>query len=165
MGDYFKPWRRKSGVVTLVMACVLSVAWARSRSVNDVLWIQSGNYREFSLLSGEGTLTVTYGWPVEVAEFLKSHSDYGWTTSEKGTASGHRFRWWAPIGSYKGGRYVQTAPIWVPNHSAEQPLLHVWFEYWLFAIPLTLLSAYLLLSKPRKSTQMKITEPISETAA
>ena len=32
--------------------------------------------------------------------------------------------------------------------------------YWWFVLPLTLLSAYLLLSKPRKSHQKKIVEPI-----
>ncbi len=33
--------------------------------------------------------------------------------------------------------------------------------YWSIVIPLTLLSAYLLLSKPHKSTPKKITEPIA----
>ena len=32
--------------------------------------------------------------------------------------------------------------------------------YWFFITPLTLISAFLLLTKPRKSTQKKITEPI-----
>ena len=37
--------------------------------------------------------------------------------------------------------------------------------YWMAVIPLTLLSAWLLLSKPNKSTQMKIIEPILEKRA
>ena len=27
MGDYFKPWRRKFGVVTLIVACLLAIIW------------------------------------------------------------------------------------------------------------------------------------------
>ena len=37
MGDYFKPWRRKIGVLTLVMACVFMGAWVRSNSILDEL--------------------------------------------------------------------------------------------------------------------------------
>lgn len=39
MSNYFKPWRRKIGVVTLVMACVFAAVWARTtdeESVNGV---------------------------------------------------------------------------------------------------------------------------------
>ena len=35
--------------------------------------------------------------------------------------------------------------------------------YWSIVIPMTALSAFLLLSKPRKSTPKETTEPISET--
>jgi hypothetical protein len=30
VGDFFKGWRRKTGLVTLAMACVLTVAWMRN---------------------------------------------------------------------------------------------------------------------------------------
>jgi len=29
MGDFFRGWRRKSGIVTLVLACVFFVGWMR----------------------------------------------------------------------------------------------------------------------------------------
>jgi len=32
MGESFKGWRRKIGVVTLVMACAFAAAWNRSRN-------------------------------------------------------------------------------------------------------------------------------------
>jgi hypothetical protein len=35
MGDYFKPWRRTIGVLTLLMACVFAGAWVRSLIVCD----------------------------------------------------------------------------------------------------------------------------------
>ena len=33
MREFFKPWRRKIGVVTLVMACVLMAGWVRSEMI------------------------------------------------------------------------------------------------------------------------------------
>ena len=38
MGDYFKLWRRKIGVVTLVVACVFAVGWVRSQFVEDGIY-------------------------------------------------------------------------------------------------------------------------------
>jgi len=36
MGEFFKGWRRKTGVVTLVMACVFMSAWVRSQTTIDI---------------------------------------------------------------------------------------------------------------------------------
>ena len=36
MGDFFKPWRRKIGMLTLVMACVFCVLWIRGVVVADI---------------------------------------------------------------------------------------------------------------------------------
>jgi len=50
----------------------------------------------------------------------------------------------------------------------QQSLLNMhlcMIPYWLIVIPLTLLSAFFLLSKPRKSTSMKITDSILEKVA
>lgn len=38
MGDFFRGWRRKLGVVTLAMACVLASAWLRSFSAYHQQW-------------------------------------------------------------------------------------------------------------------------------
>src|SRR5882757_6755381 len=35
MGEFFRGWRRKIGVVTLVMASVLTVGWTRSLTLHD----------------------------------------------------------------------------------------------------------------------------------
>jgi hypothetical protein len=42
---------------------------------------------------------------------------------------------------------------------------HLFIPYWSTVIPLTLLSAFMLLSKPRKSNPLKIVEPIPEKVA
>jgi len=45
-----------------------------------------------------------------------------------------------------------------PCHSLVRALV---IPYWSITTPLTFLSAYLLLKMPRKSNQMKMTEPIA----
>jgi len=35
MGDYFKEWQRKSGVVALVLACLFAGLWVRGAVVTD----------------------------------------------------------------------------------------------------------------------------------
>jgi hypothetical protein len=37
MGDFFKPWRRRIGVVTLVMACAFMGWWVRSQFYYDAV--------------------------------------------------------------------------------------------------------------------------------
>jgi hypothetical protein len=37
MGEFFRGWRRKAGCVTLVMACVLMAGWVRSVAYVDVI--------------------------------------------------------------------------------------------------------------------------------
>ncbi len=37
MGNFFKPWRRKIGVVTLLMALVSAGGWVRSLTITDAM--------------------------------------------------------------------------------------------------------------------------------
>jgi len=94
MGEFFKGWRRKIGVVTLVLACVFAVDWMRL-------------------------------------------ADY----------------------SVKEGR-TSDVP-WLPT--VMHPQLGV--PYGWIVLPLTLLSGYLLLSKPRLSKPKQTTEPAPTTGA
>ena len=63
MGDYFKPMRRKLGVVTLMMACVSVSGWVRSLTELDVL-IRLNAHNTHLLLSGEGTISWERMWPI-----------------------------------------------------------------------------------------------------
>lgn len=40
MGEYFKPWQRKIGVVALLMACVFAAGWVRSGTVEDFVHLE-----------------------------------------------------------------------------------------------------------------------------
>lgn len=42
MSEYFKPWRRKIGVLTLLIASMFTAGWIRSSTVEDEIgWIGS----------------------------------------------------------------------------------------------------------------------------
>ena len=40
MREYFRGWRRKAGVVTLVVACLVTIVWMRSQYFCDVATVQ-----------------------------------------------------------------------------------------------------------------------------
>lgn len=111
MHTYFHGWRRKAGVVSLVMACLLCGMWVRSRIVGDGLLFQYlGKQRYFA-------------------------SAYG------------RIIWWSDDNIFPFD-YSLGGPL---------PAVHSVFEesqftmpYWSLVVPLTLLSAYLLLVPSRK---------------
>src|SRR5437763_11137498 len=45
MRDFFKPCRRKIGVVTLVLACAFMAGWIRSQWIHDEIHLVFGNGR------------------------------------------------------------------------------------------------------------------------
>lgn len=57
MGGYLKPWQRKMGVVTLMLAVLFTGVWVRSLVVNDRIMIGdiTGNYSVFYGIAGLGT--------------------------------------------------------------------------------------------------------------
>lgn len=110
MREFFRCWRRKAGVVTLVMAFGLYCLWLRSQFIIDKLQIGL-----LILTSQDGIMTSDlesiYGRPF----------DLEWYTYE---------------------------PEDVPTPS---PIARK-FSHWTCILPLTVLSAYLILWKPRKRT-------------
>ncbi|HEY4258606.1 MAG TPA: hypothetical protein VGM98_00540 [Schlesneria sp.] len=108
MHEFFRGWRRKAGIVTLVTAGVMFVVWMRSLTTYDAIhcklpWVSSSSEdREYDsdiLASFDGMLL-------------------------------NRRVFSAPEG-------FRDEDIWAIPH-------------WSIVLPLTLLSAYLLLWKPRK---------------
>lgn len=136
---YFKSLRQKIGVATLAIACVFAAGWLRSEMLSDILNLpyrshragvrsQSGTFGwcyEYTL-DGREYPTVVVGWRTETVP--KPLID--WRKYQRGLGR-LGFQW----GSDKFGdverKYYFQAP------------------YWSIVIPLTLLSAYLLISKPR----------------
>jgi len=152
MGDYFKPLRRKIGVVMLVMACVLLAAWVRSGFVSDLFCIQNSETRTQVFVCHKGQLFWCGRLPSDFEQFhsiVPSGAD-----PLKLIMDGHRWSW-------LGFQFVEGNL----RGDATQPIV-CWILPWFpIVIPLTLLSAYLLLSRPRVAKPKAITEPIPEKVA
>jgi hypothetical protein len=101
----YRCWRRKAGVVTLVMACVFTAGWVRSMVTDDYV---SAFNRTFYSSKG--------------AFLIGGHFSLDYRTSA----------WDSRPGLFPPEMRFSGVP------------------YSLMAIPLTLLSAYLILWKPRK---------------
>jgi len=153
MGSYFKSWRRTIGVVTLMLALVFTGGWVRSLSVMDVVLFGSGKYTMEHCVSVDHSLV----WGRLRTDDSRSIIVFPvWETSGSSNLDAFLDRAnlrcsWRRCGFGVGEMNAGPADrhtIWI-------------IPYWSIVIPLTLLSAWLLLSKPRKATRTHA-EPIPE---
>ena len=132
MLNFFKGWRRTVGCVTLVMACVFTSGWVRSRDQFDIV--------QFAHLGG----MMSYDGILELQSFdAQLECPISWTSCR---------------GRIPLGTMIELSLVRVPDTSPVR------LPYWSIVIPLTLLSAYLLLAKPQQATPMTTSEPASAEA-
>ena len=150
---YFKPLRRKIGVVTLVLACVFMVAWVRSQVVVDAMSITCSRWQHFlfsdnfgiwwetDLISQKGRQVPFFG------DFSKWYLQSNKRATPPPEAPDFEFAANPDIVLTSYGFYY--AVLFSKNQNP--PLVKsTWIiPYWSIILPLTLLSAWLLLSKPR----------------
>jgi hypothetical protein len=154
MGDFFKGWRRQVGVMTLVMACVFAGGWVRSKFKLDST--QTGTVNStHSLISMNGDI---YWLRVN----LPNAKTTLWQSSDMRR----------PLSPWEGFNPISRTEVAgiefaVGQHKNIATIkMHLWvIPYWSVTVPLTLISAYLLLSKPSPSTKKKTAEPIPEKVA
>jgi hypothetical protein len=129
MREFFRGWRRKAGCVALVMACALMGAWIRSRAISDRIVIRRyGHITEYlvSELSG-------FGWKKEIEWSL---------IAAGGVVTDVPYCEW--LGFKYGMRFAPEASLGLVAKVNVRIV-----PYWALTVPLTLLSAYLILWKPR----------------
>lgn len=164
MRGLFRGWKRKVGVVTLLMAVLLIVGWIRSYLVCDTVNIQTGPFT-VQFISSVDALLMWMGidgrksWVVPKVHFWETTDSYD--LDQNGLNHESRRLDWHNSAVYNFSEQWYTG--------AEEPPIEVemafWiFPYWSIVLPLTLLSAYLLLGKPRRATAMKTSEPASAEA-
>jgi len=162
MGGYFEPWRRKIGVMALVMALLAMGGWVRSVVNLDIVEFTTGDHSKVGLESGEQTICLfncystnktlnprTIFWcsisfhdqPNARSSIVFSNEYWRWQIC----GFGYQFNSWRNQSSIPSGAFKGDS---------------IFFPYWSITIPPTLLSVYLLLTKPQKSNQKKIVEPI-----
>lgn len=116
MRTFVKGWRRKAGLVTLMLSIALFLAWMRSMIVTDTWWICiGGEFHQIHSLRG-------YFWweSRDCEETLK----WSWST--------YPTQYWEDIGTQ----------IVLVEDSGSTRLLRL--AYWPFVVALTVLSACLI---------------------
>ena len=144
MWTYFRPLRRKFGVASLMLACVLMVGWVRSRLYTDVVNFQIGHH-EIGFISKDSSLGLaTIRRAVPTSTLLPTiHSETFGRIADWYSAPGTPWR----LNWYRWG----FSSI-VTNAGGESGNIRV-APYWPVVLPLALISAWLLLSKPRPKPQ------------
>lgn len=180
MQEFFHGRRRKTGCVTLMLAVVLAAAWVRSLTTLDAvdLRISPDLLSQESFYSTEGCLGIVYEFQSQNP--IDRHSESILVTklsicSPRWNAYDLKSMNRLPAKS----RFDSTMMVWLWTHFRFGAGLEEWkFDggghcrevYWmipylLVVTPLTLLSAYLLLSKPRSPKQSAAPTASSEPAS
>jgi hypothetical protein len=155
MREFFRGWKRKAGVVTLMVACMFAVGWVRSRFVSDSFGFPVGTEIAiacasgweslvFSPFRGEKIASIPAGMQLgkaldapDQADDLFSDPGITWSFLRYGFGIGE-----SSDGTEDG---IEIDVYAMP--------------YWSIVLPLTATSAWLLLSKPRPAKR-----PAIETA-
>jgi hypothetical protein len=157
MGKFFRGWRRKLGVVTLAMACVFMGGLVRSLSIGDRVTFFTGALTGESIRS-ENCYLAFASWKASrssgprpsFVEWDRYRLAKGNPRPDDDPGIEYRFRCLVfGFGKSSGGM------------SLTQANRFCFLSYWAAILPLTLLSAYLLLTKPRSSTKDKSSESLS----
>jgi hypothetical protein len=156
MKEFFRGWRRKVGVVTLVMACLLMCGWVRSRGQVDLVIFSFPNLNLTFLSCHHGvrllpqrSLMISYGG---------SSPNY----SVRLTFQNERIENTPGISwhSYMSDR------LDIQDENNEVSTQNGFYSYGIVSIPLTIIATWLLVfSKPRQSKPQSHPEPNLETAA
>jgi len=153
MLTYLHGWRRKMGVATLVMACVFMVGRTRSLHYIDAVDFGSGWNRSTSIISVDSSI------------YWANYNDKGYDSSSlpkfgcmeiphspvNGTYWNPRRYWGINLNGLRTGRLEVSVDQVDGAKAVRCGLVH----YMTLVIPLTLLSAYLLLvpARPKPKPQ------------
>lgn len=125
MREFFHGWRRKAGCIALLMASVLMACWIRSLRFTDSIAFPIQT-RQYIVSTYQGVVF----WAGLEAGFVEWSCEFSKPPDE-------------PLFAVRDD---QLLPTFESTDGME-----VWtVPYWSVTIPLTFLSAYLLLWKPRK---------------
>jgi hypothetical protein len=161
MSEFFKflirfsrGWRRKIGLLLLLMSCVLMGGWLRSVFVADsVVWTSGSNVLE-DFMSAEQHLSWQTTYDIEgllPSTFPSWHSS-ALDFSIVDDASEHPVWRWRFLG-FEAGEFTTQ----MTGDSSHGSFCSI--PYWSVTVPLTLVSLWFLLSKPRPVNQKNFTEP------
>ena len=117
-------WRRKGGYVTLIVACLVFVAWVRSSVVYEVVGFVIGE-RQHLMISRNGDFS-WLSWDID-----KESPGEAWINFESGTIAARQF-----LVELRSVRQRHDCREWV-------------IPWWTIVLALALLAASLILRTPR----------------
>lgn len=144
MNDYFRLPRRKAGVVMLIVACLFAAGWTRSSSTQDTLTVFFSQSFGLKLVSTGQRLILVKIHNKSNEPLLTSFWE-----SEPSRADAWIMRLAGSSAACSGANGV--APSSVDLGFGNMHVRANWHSvpYWAVVPPITLLAAWLLLSKPR----------------
>lgn len=174
MWEFFRGWRRKVGMVTLVMACLFMAGWLRSRCVIDRFFF-SQRHSMHAMFSMDGVVSWKRLTPFRDDLSAGWSERPKWISSEltENSLNNYKFYWddgdihwhWQWSGFDFGAASFETLSQ-VPGNSNWIRREEIWqIPYWAITMPLALISLWLLLSKPRKTILTKLSEPTPKEGA
>lgn len=157
---YFKPLRRKLGLLTLVLACVLMCGWMRSVQVTDFLIFPATGNLGTSLLSSRHRLMLCTEYCADPAGIRVAWSAFTrrrfypiWKCRSRSLEDFTIIHWSINVCGFAISEPRESSGSIgsVPNAITYDFTSQYWsIPYWFIVLPLTLLSAWLLLSNPKQ---------------
>lgn len=149
MREFFKTWQRKFGVVTLLMALVFTAGWVRSYVLFEKFCFRverfSTSHQHLYSTNGQ----IWWSRLLEEQGGLHCQWHYSSKSSNVIICNPEDITWRWKVGEFEIGEH--------PDIGIGR-VTYAIIPYWSIALPLAAVSAFLLLTKPRKSTDQKITE-------
>lgn len=149
MHNFFRSRRRKIGCVTLLTALIFMGGWIRSFGVADVVEFHGKiiglSKSRIALISARRGLY----WQ-EIEDEMYPLSPVDWITVDADGFDAQRDGYCDLKWEFSClGFYSEEGSCGPPPPAGRNGHIHTWIvSYWLVVIPLTLVSAYLLLSRP-----------------
>ena len=144
MREFFRGWRRRVGCVTLVMACAMMGLWMRSALKFDSVLFYCGSVR-WGLSSVDSRIWFLKSTP------LLGESRVMWSSQRHqgpfDPMAGAKVIWRNDRAGFHIGRYHRK--LLNQTGTGEFVADSCMIPHWSLVLPLTLLSAYLILWKPR----------------
>lgn len=166
MREFFRGWKRKTGVLTLLLACVFAAGWLRSDTQQDEITVTAFSLVN-SFVSNSGNLS-WWRWHDPKATWF-----FEWDTRRNGNHHATETQKFdallnCELQSKRRQFANRTATVLIiyfdrdqpatrvekPKPATDRPTVHN-TPYWSIVIPLTILSAWLLLSKPKQPKPIK----------
>lgn len=158
MCSFLIGWRRKAGCILLMAALALTAGWVRSKYLFDMCNCPMGQNYAIAMTSWKEAFAIRVGWDKDDPwnELIWDTRDFdAWGYVDNPQSSNYRFNRPIPDGS---GCFVtwylmgDGAGVGLsPSHQRSYcRMVFAIIPYWSVTLPLTLLSAYLILWKPRR---------------